>query len=524
MHSILLETINSTLTCHIFPRSKYPDGLYLTYETCPEVFDNHTAKIVRYCCLNIMISIIQDSFYKKTQDWLRYNSSSILVGPAVIFNILSLLVLTKFNRFRNISKNSTTFYMKCLCIFDTSTIVSKFLNELIVVRNGLRQEPWVINSFMCKLLSFSESCFAISSIYILIAMSFEKLICVIMPLKVGMILTRFKAKIAFFSIFLVSTLVSSYNLFDRRVFIFEWFEKNEKNYPNSSENFFRNSSISSNNFKRVSYDCDSKWPNKKNDWLLINNIIRVFLPIILLCICNFWIIIALTKAKRKSKILFNSNTYPQEDKKNSSAQLFQFSQNQKSSFLLIKQFPSKQRNLTMTYDRKLDGNFKSKKNTQHISIMLVAVSVGFIFCNLPFALRTLFHRYFSERFKLIDYLYYSENLFILTTSRREILNSVKYEFFSSLTHLLLDLNYIMNFFLFFLSGSRFRSQLFTILKYKKKLDPNKSNIFTKNFRETNNFDTIRINRLSSNFSMNKNSEMKKMAKRKSPIQNDNLNC
>lgn len=504
MNSVLLETTNDILTCHIYPWSKFPNGLNLTYNTCPESFDNQSSKIVRYCCLNIMIALIQDSFYKKTQDWLRYNSSSILVGPAVVFNILSLLVLTKFNRLRNVSKNSTTFYMKCLCIFDTFTIVSKFLNEIIVVRNGLRQDPWKINSLLCKFLSFFESCAAISSIYILIVMSFEKLICVIMPLEVGIIFTRFKAKIIFLSILVISGLISSYNFFDKEAFIFEWFEEiQRKNFYHKTN--FKNNTVGKVKIKRVSYDCDSKWPQKKNDWLLFNNLIRVFLPIILLCACNFWIIVALAKAKKKSQALFSSDRYCKITYSNKNSQSIKL-KIRKMSKLPDKCLEKQSSRLNFDRAKKISNiNLQAKKNAQHISIMLVAISVGFVICNLPFAIRTLFHRYFSEKFKLIDYLYYSENLFTLTTSRKEILNSVKYEFFSSLTYLLLDLNYIMNFFFFFLSGSRFRTQLFTIFKCAKHLDK-KSNIYLNSTKKTNNFDSFLKNRFNSNLSIKNGSE------------------
>jgi hypothetical protein len=167
-----LKQINGSLTCFIFPREKFPQGLNLTYDSCPETYDNQTAKLIRYCCLNIMFESIQNSFYKQSQDWLRYNSSSVLVGPAVLFNILSLVVL---NKFQGGSKTSTTFYMKCLCVLDALTIISKFLNELIVVRNGLRKHPLVVTSFLCKFLSFSECLCAVTSIYLLIAMSIDKL-------------------------------------------------------------------------------------------------------------------------------------------------------------------------------------------------------------------------------------------------------------------------------------------------------------------------------------------------------------
>lgn len=108
--------------------------------------------------------------------------------------------------------------MKCLCILDTLTIVSKFVYEVVVVRNGLREHPLVISSFLCKFLGFSECLCAVSAIYILIAMSIDKLICVLAPLKVGQILTTKKAQIIFSCILLSAGIMASYNLFDRRVF------------------------------------------------------------------------------------------------------------------------------------------------------------------------------------------------------------------------------------------------------------------------------------------------------------------
>lgn len=320
MQPFLFDNSNNSPSCFIYPRSKFPNGLYLTYETCPETYDNQTAKLIRYCCLSIMLTKIQDSLYKKTQDWLRYNSSTVLVVPAVLFNILSLAVLRRFQKLRGSSQTSTTFYMKCLCILDTLTIVSKFLYELIVVRNGLRTHPIVISSFLCKFLSFSESCCAISSIYLLIAMSIDKLICVLAPLKAGHMLTQSKARFTFSCILATSALISSYTLFDKRVFQFE------SDYPHDGQdpsndlvtmttklnpianqtfldpvNHTKTSVLSK---KRISYDCDLNWPDFKNNWVLINNIIRVFLPILLLCLCNSWIAIALAKASRNTEALF----------------------------------------------------------------------------------------------------------------------------------------------------------------------------------------------------------------------------
>ena len=337
-------------TCSIFPGVllKHPNGLNLTYDECPERFDNSTAKAIRYCCYLIMDNHIQTSYLKKTQDWLRYNSSSVLVIPAVLFNLLSLVVLIRFQKQRGSTKTSTTFYMECLCIFDMLTILSKFLNEVIVVRNGLREDPIVINSFICKALSFSESSCAICSIYLLIAMSIDKLICVLAPLKVGQLLTPTKAKIIFSFIFVFSVCISSYNLFDKIVYEFEVIKEDSHDQPPRAttpspptandtlttnqtylqalaQYFNSNGSTghgTGSGQKINNYDCASSWTAERiNDLTLIDNIIRVFLPVILLCVCNFWIALALAKARKNTEALFQDNSSSSRNDENTLAHM-----------------------------------------------------------------------------------------------------------------------------------------------------------------------------------------------------------
>ena len=210
MKPYIFDALNDT--CYILPRAKIPNGLILNYQTCPENFDNTTLKLVKYCCFIIIYGITQKSNYKNAQDFLRDYSSSLLVIPSVLFNILALIVLNRFNRLKNYSQTSTTFYMKSICFLDTLTIVSKFLHEIIVVRNAVRTNPIFINSYMCKFLFFFESSSSISAIFLLITMSIDKLICVLKPLKANQILSSFKAKIIVFVIILLSACISSYEL------------------------------------------------------------------------------------------------------------------------------------------------------------------------------------------------------------------------------------------------------------------------------------------------------------------------
>lgn len=200
-----------------------------------------------YAFCTVLIMIIRSS-YKKMQDFLRDYSSTLLLLPAVFFNVLTLVVLQKLSK--NRTKTSTTNYMKYLCQLDTLTIISKFIHESLVVRNAVREKPIVINSFMCKFISFFESTCTISSIYLLIAMSIDKLICVLMPLKVNQLLTPTKAKIVTTSILMLASLFSSYEMFAQQsveLRVTEGKGSSEENMTNEKFSF-------------IGYDCDTKWP------------------------------------------------------------------------------------------------------------------------------------------------------------------------------------------------------------------------------------------------------------------------
>ena len=77
-------------------------------------------------------------------------------------------------------------------------------------------------------------------------------------------------------------------------------------------------------------------------------------------------------------------------------------------------------------------------------------------------------------------------MFTMHTSKKEFEYAIKYEFFSALTHLLLDLNYLANFFLYFFSGSRFRLQLTAMFTCAANRKPSKSSNLTSRFTTTNN--------------------------------------
>jgi len=380
-------------SCYILPRSKIPNGLVLTYETCPEHFDNTTLKLVKYCCFIIIYGVTQKSNNKKAQDFLRDYSSSLLVIPSVLLNILALIVLNRFNRLKNYSQTSTTFYMKSICFLDTLTMVSKFLDEIIVVRNAVRTNPIVINSYMCKFLFFFESACSISAIFLLIAMSIDKLICVLKPLKANQILSSYKAKIIVIIIIFISAFISIYELFTQTAveLPISIVEESKENHETNQTN--NKSSVVINNFIR--YDCDSQWPENYEYWVLFNHAIKVFLPIIMICFCNSWIVIELARKTRftndlfKNEFLNNCSSNINDTSLNNQFEYDNQTISNNNKFDIVSLQTNRKNNslssnkngtiiLRRGYDHWTTINSKRKNKNQHISIMLFAVSFGFV--------------------------------------------------------------------------------------------------------------------------------------------------
>jgi hypothetical protein len=541
---------NSSESCYILPRlPNFPNGSYFDYNTCPERYDNTTQKLVRYCCFNIIINVLEKSNYKKIQDWLTYNSSSLLVLPAIFFNLLSLLVLSRFSRL-SASATSTNFYMQCLCVFDTLTILSKLIHEVVVVRNTIRDVPIVFNSILCKFTHFTESVFAITSIYILIVMSFDKLICVALPLKVGSLLRPKRARLICTFIILFATLYSCHHIVNQKVHIV--FSADIASMASSASSISksnkskRDSQNSTTFGKRVVYECIDNWRNLAEQMKLVDNIIRVFVPILLLCICNLSIAIVLAKARKDTMVMLSECTTDtqsgyslyskkhgrlEQSRKRSSIPRKSFIKvnNKTTEELLLKiannpglSLNSSQNNVSVNDETssfesnndsiKCSGRFmnifnrcrkqqqkninaesnihnrRAKQNSHYISVMLFSVCFGFVVLNLPFAIKTLLERKFREKNETLNYLYSNGNYYSTKVSKSDIINAVKYDFFVYITHFLLDLNYIANFFLYFLSGSRFRSRLYALIRCKGTC--NRKNLYSMDY--TNNFNQSKM--------------------------------
>jgi hypothetical protein len=75
---------------------------------------------------------------------------------------------------------------------------------------------------------------------------------------------------------------------------------------------------------------------------------------------------------------------------------------QKRNIGLMTNYNNNNNNVSGARPSGANMHIRGQKSTQHISIMLFAVSIGFVILNLPFAIRTLFQRQYQDDFKVIS--------------------------------------------------------------------------------------------------------------------------
>ena len=152
-----------------------------------------------------------------------------------------------------------------------------------------------------------------------------------------------------------------------------------------------------------------------------------------------------------------------------------------------------------------------------INWLIFTVSIGFILLNLPFAIRIIIDRQFRDKSNALVNLYQTDNIFETSTSKSALREAAIYEFFSTLTFLLQDLNYISNFFFYFISGSRFRERLVSMLKCEnaKKLNKTRrqSSVYRKNVkRKDSGLSQINLNNQTTEFSLRSTLNLSKAKK------------
>lgn len=345
-----------------------------------------------------------------------------VITLGLIGHYLTILVYSK-KKFRT---NSGHIYLLCLAVFDSlfliihffedtiRTIQNVYLKESTLISNNqtnrilLKKFMNVINltdkfDFPCILVNYLRYSIRFASAYIIVIFTIQRLLILKSPLS-----DRFKSKKSAWKTILIISIISlTANLWVP--FMFKIKAYHDEMYC----------------------DVDNKWKNEYFRIAIVYIILIMLIPILLIIICNSFIISLTKKADLERKKLQELQELQEIPKKKNSITNF----NLKSSLLTINKTDSNnQLNIMSRYsfrNRLSSFNLNSRQlssqkrnrinNSTKITKMLVLVSFSYAFLNLPYLIiwsmffiqSALKHNNETARTYLFSMLQISEIFYIL---------------------------------------------------------------------------------------------------------------
>ncbi|CAF1440636.1 unnamed protein product [Rotaria sordida] len=328
----------------------------------------------------------------------------LLIGPGILLNTLCLFVLS---RPRLSNKSTTVVFLRFLAIFDILAITLKYIRaELNYQSIEKKKDIIIITSVFCKTLYVGMNASISITMWTIVLMSLDKVVAVSYPLKAGIWITQ---KRAFYVCCFTSLLLLIVNLY--------FITLSDALPANNNQGYCGLIKVS----------------------LIIDILTASILPIGLITIINIVIVIILYCASRTS---FDS--YINEDRIDLRSLPIDVMKNE--LILARYHFQSSQNSSSTT-----DTNQAIKRRTNaQVTRMLLAVTLSLIIFNIPNTIIFLLTKINNSRQLL-------HGRSCLEISDNDI-KSYKIMFYSIVIQdILSDLPHIINFFLYCLSGKKFRS-------------------------------------------------------------------
>ena len=176
------------------------------FDTSSSCFDDIIRPNITDCDLLISIYrwILIDCYIER----LFFPTAAILVVIGTILNLFSLYCFLKMNK-----RNSQNVYLSALSLGDTINLHINFTIPLLRQINRFDEFFHRFN-FLCKMNSFLTEFFLIFPTWIVVLLTFERLICILWPLKCFSLYTHKRAKISIFILALTVTCLCFYRFYD----------------------------------------------------------------------------------------------------------------------------------------------------------------------------------------------------------------------------------------------------------------------------------------------------------------------
>ncbi|CAF1015170.1 unnamed protein product [Rotaria sordida] len=361
---------------------------------------NNSLLLTSTCSLKLRVYTSDYLFFKfLTGIYLR-----LLIGPGVLLNTLCLFVLS---RSKLLKKSTTVTFLRFLAIFDILAITLKYIRaELNYQSIEKKKNIILITPVFCKILYVCMNACISITMWTIVLMSLDKAVAVSYPLKAGIWITQ---KRAFYICCFTSLILLFANL-----------------------NFITLSNV-------LSANNNQGYCGLMEHSLIIDILTASILPIALITVINIVIVVNLY---RVSHAPFDS--YTNEDKIDRQHLSIHITRKIFSSGRDRSQSPQNSSVITDTSQA-----IKRRTNAQ-VTRMLLAVTLSLIIFNIPNIIIFLLTRINNPRQLL-------HGRSCIEVSDNDI-KSYKISFYSTVVQdILSDLPHIINFFLYYLAGKKFRN-------------------------------------------------------------------
>ncbi|CAF1061800.1 unnamed protein product [Rotaria sordida] len=178
----------------------------LIFDTSSKCFNDISPPNITDCDLMIVIYrlILIDCYIER----LFFPTAATLIVIGTILNLFSLFCFLKINK-----RNSQNVYLSVLALGDTLNLHVNFtipiLRQIDIIDDYFHN-----SSILCRINGFLTEFFLIFPTWIVVLLTFERLICVLRPLKCHSLYTHKRAKISIFILILIVICLCIYRFFD----------------------------------------------------------------------------------------------------------------------------------------------------------------------------------------------------------------------------------------------------------------------------------------------------------------------
>lgn len=190
----------------VFNQTNQCQNIEIIFDTSSKCFDDISLPNFGDCNLMIVIYrlILIDCYIGK----LFFPTAAILVFIGTILNLFSLYCFLKMKQ-----RNSQSIYLSVLSLSDTINLYVNFTIPLL--RQLDRVDDYFHNSsILCRVNGFLTEFFLIFPTWLIVLLTFERLVCVLRPLKCHSIDTHKHAKMSILILILIVTILCIYRFID----------------------------------------------------------------------------------------------------------------------------------------------------------------------------------------------------------------------------------------------------------------------------------------------------------------------